>query len=150
MPYRPLSKRCPRCGNTYKSNDSLCPVCAPKERPIKARQSASARGYGHNWRKTRAEVLRKAGIPKEQWHLYDVDHNPPYDPSIEPNHSAYTLIPRLKSNHSHKTATEDTPRDYRGRFTNKGGGVELLHNTDIDRGVQVSSDNVKTQARGFA
>lgn len=48
-----------------------------------------------------------AGIPEDQWRLYDVDHNPPYDPSREPNHWAYSLVPRLHADHSRKTAAHD-------------------------------------------
>ena len=148
MPYKTKLRRCSRCGRTHDTGASLCSSCSPALQNVNPRLSASARGYDHTWRKIRESVLRDAGIPEDQWPLYDVDHNPPYNPSIEPDHTAYTLIPRLKSSHSHKTATEDTPRDYHGRFTRKGGGSKSLQNSHIDRGVQVSLSDVKTKARG--
>jgi hypothetical protein len=76
--------------------------------------------YGYEWRKIRARVLVAYGIPKDQWSLYDIDHNPPYNPDIEPDHRMYTLIPRLHADHSRKTATEDNTRDTRGVFIAKG------------------------------
>ncbi len=83
------------------------------------RESAAKRGYSSSWRKIREEVLRNAGIPFEDWSLYDVDHNPPYNKWKEPDHSKYTLIPRLHSEHSRKTATCDVKRDKSGRFIKK-------------------------------
>lgn len=90
-----------------------------KSRPKDTRKSSSRRGYGNTWRKVRVEVLRNNNIPKEQWPLYDVDHNPPYNPSVEPNHRKYTLIPRLHADHSKKTANHDVLRDDAGRFIKK-------------------------------
>jgi len=148
VPYRSKSKRCPGCGRTHQAETVKCPACKASAPARASRPSASSRGYGHGWRKTRAAVLRKHGIPRDQWHLYDVDHNPPYNPTVEPNHSAYTLIPRLKSAHSSKTATEDTPRDSLGRFSCKGGGIKSLQNTHIDRGVQVSLCDVNIKVGG--
>jgi len=60
-----------------------------------------------------------SGIPQNQWPLYDVDHNPPYDPIKEPDHRRYVLVPRLRSDHSRKTATQDCQRDTMGRFIKK-------------------------------
>jgi hypothetical protein len=92
-----------------------CPDCYRKD----SRKSSARRGYGNTWRKIRENVLYKNGIPRDQWPLYDVDHNPPYDPSIEPDHSRYLLIPRLHAEHSSKTATEDTQRGSDGRYLMK-------------------------------
>jgi hypothetical protein len=61
-------------------------------------------------------VLRAHGIPKEKWSLYAVDHNPPYNPAVEPDHEKYTLIPRLITEHNRKTASED------GGFGNRKRG----------------------------
>ena len=52
-------------------------------------------------------MLKQAGIPQTQWHLYDVDHRPAYNPDIEPDHNKYNLVPMLKADHSRKTATVD-------------------------------------------
>ena len=52
-------------------------------------------------------VLQKAGIPRGEWGKYDVDHNPPYNPALEPDHTKYQLIPRLHGEHSSKTVRED-------------------------------------------
>jgi len=101
--------------------DPASPVCRQCEkrgfRP--KRESPSARGYGGTWRKIREEVLQGSGIPRHLWPEYDVDHNPPYNPEIEPDHRKYVLVPRLRSEHSRKTATEDNKRDYKGRFVKK-------------------------------
>lgn len=72
--------------------------------------SSAQRGYGAEWRKIRAEVLTLWQIPEADWHLYDVDHTPPYNPSVEPDHRKYTLTPLLHSQHSVKTATIDRVR----------------------------------------
>lgn len=90
-----------------------------KPRPKDNRKSSSRRGYGNSWRKIRVEILKKNSIPKEQWPLYDIDHNPPYNPSIEPNHRKYKLIPRLHADHSKKTVRYDEKRDNTGRFIKK-------------------------------
>jgi hypothetical protein len=66
-------------------------------------------------------VLRDHGIPQDQWPLYAVDHNPPYNPEVEPDHSKYKLVPRLIEDHNSKTAREDTKRDHKGRFSGSMG-----------------------------
>lgn len=92
-----------------------CPDCPKKDHRV----SSSRRGYGASWRTIRNQVLLSYGIAKEDWHRYDVDHNPPYDPKVEPDHRKYRLIPRLHAEHSSKTATEDTKRDEKGMFLKK-------------------------------
>lgn len=83
------------------------------------RPSRSKRGYTNEWRRVREEVLGRSGIPRSDWPLYDVDHEPPYDPAVEPDHRRYTLTPLLRSQHSRKTASKDTLRDREGRFAKK-------------------------------
>ena len=80
-----------------------------RERPRQpdTRPSAARRGYDAGWRQVRAEVLRAAGIPRAEWPLYDVDHNPPYDRARERDHRKYQLVPRLHGAHSSKTNRED-------------------------------------------
>jgi hypothetical protein len=73
-------------------------------------------GYGE-WRRVRAIVLGRAGIPQDQWSRYDVDHTPAYDPDRDPDHSHYTLTPRLHADHTAKTNRED------GGFGNRKRGV---------------------------
>jgi hypothetical protein len=73
---------------------------ADSERP-----ASSQRGYGGDWPKVRAQVLREAGIPEDQWPLYDVDHVPRW-PSLGEDHSLYRLIPRKHGQHSGKTIRE--------------------------------------------
>lgn len=75
-----------------------------KERP---RPSSTARGYGWQWQKIRAEVLTRAGIPESEWSLYVVDHRPAYNPQIEPDHRKYELVPMLRADHNRKTARQD-------------------------------------------
>lgn len=94
---------------------------APDRQP---RRRTSGTHYGRGWRRIREAVLRQAGIPREEWHRYAVDHRPPYNPDVEPNHWAYTLVPMLVEEHNRKTATEDQhlERDHRGRWKRTGGG----------------------------
>ena len=80
------------------------------------RPSASSRGYNTEWKKIRARVLRNAGIPMQDWNLYDVHHKPDYNPIIEPDHNKYELFPLLHGMHSSET----------GRNKNRGGGVKSL------------------------
>jgi 5-methylcytosine-specific restriction protein A len=91
---------------------------AEQQRKPDRRLPSSQRGYNVAWRRIRARVLREAGIPESMWSLYAVDHNPPYDPEVEPDHEKYTLIPRLIADHNRKTAREDggfgNPRKGRG------------------------------------
>lgn len=117
MPRLEKNSICIICRRSFVGTGDYC----PDHKPIKIdnRQSASMRGYDHGWRKIRIEVLKKAGIPRTMWHLYDVDHNPPYDPDIEPNHRKYHLIPRLHTEHSRKTAENDIKRDEKGLFLPK-------------------------------
>ena len=81
------------------------------------RPSASRRGYNAGWRKVRARVLSAHGIPRDQWTRYDIDHSPAYNPAIEPDHSKYTLVPRLHGEHSRKTIREDGGFGKRKRVT---------------------------------
>jgi len=106
MPNRPLRPcKSPRCPNLTDARSGYCiaHVCkVPDPRP-----SAAKRGYGAGWRQIRERTLRLFGIPMKDWHLYAIDHRPPYDPAIEPDHTKYTLIPMLISEHSRKTAGLD-------------------------------------------
>lgn len=115
MPTISRSHICELCRRSYVGSGSLCPQCKPK----RTREPAFKRGYDHSWRKIREQVLTDCGIPRESWSLYDIDHNPPYNPSIEPDHTKYALIPRLHADHSRKTAMQDTPRDSTGSFRGK-------------------------------
>jgi len=102
-----------KCRKTFKGSGTRCASCGPVvKRP-------SGRGYDHQWRKVRAEVLTAYGIQESQWNRYAVDHNPPYNPEIEPDHAMYQLIPRLIRDHNRKTAESDTRRDHKGRFSGK-------------------------------
>ena len=107
----------PACRRLAVDGTSYCAAhasLAVKRQPHQdTRPSAARRGYGHGWKTIRAEVLRAHGIPKEQWHLYDVDHRPAYNPDIEPDHRKYQLVPLLHGSHSRKTIQED------GGFGNK-------------------------------
>lgn len=85
-----------------------CHDCDKKR--VDNRLGASARGYDANWRKVRAEVLTSAGIPETDWPKYVVDHRPPYNPAIEPDHRKYQLVPMLKADHSRKTVLHDQNR----------------------------------------
>lgn len=122
----PIGKR--PCDGT----GTLCAGCPHKD---KRKQSASRRGYDYQWRKIRTEVLTRAGIPVELHHLYDVDHNPPYDPITDPDHRHYVLIPRLHADHSAKTLREDVIRSSDGKImtsrVKKGVGGEISGKTHV-------------------
>jgi len=98
MPTRsPRPCNAPLCTNL--TTDRYCEQHAS----LNVRPSAAKRGYGSEWRQIRARVLAGHGIPQSKWHLYDVDHRPPYNPAIDPDHNHYTLVPMLKGEHSSKT-----------------------------------------------
>lgn len=113
MPSRAHYSICNRCRITFVGTGTLCPSCKGIQQ---SRPSPSSRGYDGRWRKIRARVLEAAGIPKEAWHLYAVDHNPPYDQAVDPDHTHYELVPRLIAEHNRKTAREDVKRDASGRI----------------------------------
>jgi len=107
MPKR-ASKYCtyPGCKNLAVAGSNSCQVHKTVSN-WDGRPSASRRGYGSGWRRIRIRVLKEYGIPEEEWPLYDIDHNPPYNPEVEPDHNMYILIPRLHAEHSSKTVRED-------------------------------------------
>lgn len=111
MPYSaPKPCRVRTCGNTTRNRHGYCDDHAHLYTPYRSRKrrpSSSKRGYGRAWAKIRARVLREYGIPRERWPLYDVDHRPPYNPDVEPDHNKYTLVPMLRGEHSRKTIRED-------------------------------------------
>ena len=111
MPYKPARPcKVPSCPGLTHDQSGYCDNHAalrPAARARDYRPSAAQRGYDVGWRKIRCKVLQKAGIPRAEWWRYDVDHNPPYNPAIEPDHEKYTLIPRLHGEHSRKTVIED-------------------------------------------
>ncbi len=131
MPTKP-ARMCkyPYCPNLTFDPSGYCDVHAamrPAARMPDKRPSAPRRGYGRDWQKIRAEVLTKAGIPRELWPLYDIDHNPRYNPAIEPDHRKYTLIPRLHGEHSSKTNHED------GGFGHRRGESKSLESIAVNR-----------------
>lgn len=105
MPTRPRSIcTYPGCADHALSGRSRC-AAHPYPRTGPARNMAQA-GYGYEWQQIRREVLRAHSIPESEWPLYDVDHRPPYNPAIEPDHRQYALVPMLKADHSRKTREE--------------------------------------------
>ena len=118
MPKKPKSPcKIPFCPG-FAVSGGYCEAHSPLAEQAKTdrRAAANKRGYGAAWRKVRARVLRAAGIPEGQWYLYAVDHNPPYNPDVEPDHEMYTLLPTLIVEHNRKTASKD------GGFGNKKKG----------------------------
>ena len=114
MPTYKPTNICQACRTTFVGSGLYCERCRPSR--------SGGKSYGNGWKKVRIHVLAMHGIPREQWSLYDVDHNPPYDADIEPDHYKYNLIPRLHAEHSQKTANEDIGR-INGRFVKKGNHV---------------------------
>lgn len=142
MPTKP-ARMCkyPYCPNLTSDSSGYCDVHAamrPAGRMPDKRPSSPRRGYGRDWQKIRAEVLTKTGIPRNLWPLYDIDHNPPYNPAVEPDHRKYTLIPRLHGEHSSKTCREDGGfgRSRRGEskslepFSVNRSGYPFIHTTN--------------------
>lgn len=111
MPYKPAKPcRQQRCPNLTTSPSGYCKAhesLVPSLRKPDNRSPERQRHYGREWRGIRAEVLMDNGIPRADWPKWDVDHNPKYNPAIEPDHRKYTLIPRLHADHSVKTVRED-------------------------------------------
>jgi hypothetical protein len=70
------------------------------------RPGATRRGYGAKRKAIRERVLRDAGIPKDEWALWDVHHNPPYDPAYSADHADYQLIPLRHGSHSRETVQD--------------------------------------------
>jgi hypothetical protein len=109
MPYKPAAP-CAYAGclNTTTNKNRYCDKHQDQYRPHRMRgddnrPNASQRGYGSEWRRIRARVLREYGIPQAEWRLYEVHHRPEYNPAIEPDHRCYELIPMLKAEHSRIT-----------------------------------------------
>jgi hypothetical protein len=75
----------------------------PPVREADNRPSANKRGYGTEWNRIRQQVLDASMIPRNEQHLYDVDHTPCYDPVIQPDHWQYALTPRLHAEHTRIT-----------------------------------------------
>ena len=110
MPYKPPRPcRYPGCVHVTPSRQGYCESHAhfyqPPQYPRSPnnRPSAAARGYNSQWQAIRAEVLSGTSIPRELWPMYDVHHEPSYNPAIEPDHRAYNLIVMLRSEHSRET-----------------------------------------------
>ncbi len=147
VPKRP-PRPCKHPGCSNLSYTGYCERHAPAVPVLsvssRSRPSASRRGYGRGWQRIRARVLTASGIPQSDWPLYDVDHRPPYDPDVEPDHSKYELVPMLRSEHSRKTARQD------GGFGNRRGerGVESSPAEGVDRGGKATNHTVSKGREG--
>jgi hypothetical protein len=146
MPTKP-ARMCkyPYCPNLTSDSSGYCDVHAamrPAGRMPDKRPSSPRRGYGRDWQKIRAEVLTKTGIPCNLWPLYDIDHNPPYNPAIEPDHRKYTLIPRLHGEHSSKTCRED------GGFGRRRGESKSLEAFSVNRSGFPMSHSTDSRGKG--
>lgn len=148
MPYKPARQcRIPYCPNLTNDRSGFCDAHAEYrgiQRGFENRPSSSRRGYGREWQKIRREVLTRAGIPCELWPQYDIDHNPRYNPSVEPDHRKYDLIPRLRGDHSKKTIRED------GGLGHRRGGVESLVPQRVNRSVSADSHSTDSGGKGVA
>jgi len=146
MPTKP-ARMCkyPYCPNLTSDSSGYCDVHAamrPAGRMPDKRPSSPRRGYGRDWQKIRAEVLTKTGIPRNLWPLYDIDHNPPYNPAVEPDHRKYTLIPRLHGEHSSKTCRED------GGFGRRRGESKSLEAFSVNRSGFPMSHSTDSRGKG--
>ncbi|MEN6491810.1 MAG: hypothetical protein ABFC85_07440 [Rectinema sp.] len=109
MPYAPARAcRYQRCPMLTRDPSGYCEAHRHKARAFHQESAVhrSPGGYG-NWRRIREQVLRAHGIPESDWHLYDIDHDPVYDPAREPDHTKYKLTPMLHAGHSQKTVRHD-------------------------------------------
>ncbi|OQY32040.1 MAG: hypothetical protein B6241_12500 [Spirochaetaceae bacterium 4572_59] len=77
------------------------------------------------WKRIRIETLKAHNIPESQWKDYVIDHRPPYDPRVEPDHRNYTLVPMTRGEHSKKTNRYDGGWGNRKKSTG-GGGIKSL------------------------
>lgn len=152
MPFKPARQcRIPYCPNLTRDASGFCDVHAEHrgfKRALDNRPSSTARGYGREWHKIRIEVLKKAGISPDLWPQYDVDHNPRYNPQIESDHRKYTLIPRLRGDHSRKTNREDG--GYGHDRTSQGGGIQSLEGLGVNRSVSADSHSTDSRDKGVA
>jgi hypothetical protein len=124
MPRKPARPcRLIGCLRTTTSRSGYCPAHEHLWRPFERfrgrddRPSSAQRGYSGEWRKIRAEVLSASGIPKRDWPLYDVHHEPEYNPAVEADHRKYRLTPLLHAEHSRETGV---------RKRQRGGGIKSL------------------------
>ncbi len=107
MPTR-AKRPCKRPGcSTLIDSGAWCDQHRPASVHDRRRPDATQRGYDRVWKQVRERTLAAAGIPGADWPLWDVDHDPPYDAAVQPDHRAYRLTPRLHADHSRKTATEN-------------------------------------------
>jgi len=139
VPHKPL-RPCLYSGCTNTVQSGYCQAHShfytPPQRAVEAhRPSAALRGYDKDWQSIRTRVLSEYGVPRELWHLYDVHHEPPYNPAIEPDHNKYKLTPMLHANHSRETARS------RGRgikslgiFSKTVKAYRNIHSTEIQQG----------------
>jgi hypothetical protein len=124
MPYMPARPcRFLGCVRTTTAKTGYCDSHAHLWRPWERargrdeRPSSASRGYSGDWPRIRAKTLLAAGIPRQDWPLYDVHHEPEYNPAVEPDHRKYRLTPMLHGDHSKETGR----RKRRG-----GGGIKSL------------------------
>jgi hypothetical protein len=50
-------------------------------------------------------------VPRQDWPLYDVHHEPAYNPDVEPDHRKYRLTPLLHQDHSRETGRQKRRRE---------------------------------------
>ena len=118
---------------------------ASTQRKPDRRESASRRGYGADWRKIRAKIIKNhpyclfCGAP-----AVHVDHIKPL--RYGGTNDASNLQPLCAACHSRKTASED------GGFGNRrrGGAVKTSQPDRQNRVVQVYSSNVSSEVKGYA
>lgn len=140
MPHVARPCKYPRCPKLSKDSTGYCTAHAhyytPTERPTDNRQSACKRGYDRHWQEIRRRVLLAHRIPKAEWHLYDIHHEPPYNPAIEPDHLKYQLTPLLHADHSRHTARQ-------------GGGSQSLQPSGVNRLLVSDTHTGKSEVRGW-
>jgi hypothetical protein len=107
MPYRPGSPCKERSCPSIATKHGYCDAHQSMAHHADDRPSFSQRGYDSSWRRLRIEILKHYRIPVSDWHLYDIHHDPVYDPDKDPVHEHYTLTPILHSAHSAHTAKHD-------------------------------------------
>lgn len=143
VPSKPARQcRIPTCPNLTLDKTGFCVAHVHLYKPFERRQdrrpSSTQRGYGRTWQAIRIRVLVAHGIPEDRWPEYDIDHNPPYNPAIEPDHNKYQLTPKLHGTHSRKTVREDG-----------GWGQQKAHGPGGDKSLPPSSVNRLGEASIF-
>lgn len=105
-----MLRPCATHGCPTLTRSTYCDSCRKANRKPDTRPSASQRGYGAKWRRTRAEYLRTHPICESEHGCIqpatDVDHIDGQGPKGPKGHDADNLRALCHSHHSQRTARD--------------------------------------------